>query len=124
MAFVVLTAGQKEELISNPQFAFQVKWAILDKADYWSNHDGTAAPGGLERWRKAKGFAKQVQKNPLVSHDSINIILFLEYMKNDQCVDNSISPYVAQNSIDRLLATSRFDAASDAWFDGQISQTL
>lgn len=124
MAFVVLTSSQKEELLGNAEFQKQVKWAILDKADYWGSHDGVTPPGGVERWRKAKGFAKIVLDTASLAEGQDNVKKFLIFIKNVQCVDNSIVQYVAQNSIDRLLATSGFDSAADKWFDGEIAQTL
>lgn len=124
MAFVVLSSVQKEELINNSNFQLQVKWAILDKADYWGTHDGTTPPGGIERWRKNKSFAKDLLDSPGVANSPDQVKLFLQYIKNVQCVDNSIIPYVAQNTIDRLLATSGFDSAADKWFDAQTARTL
>lgn len=124
MAFIVMTSTQKEELIGNSNFQREVKWAILDKADYWATHDGTTPPGGIERWRKNKSFAKDLLDSPNVASSPDQVKLFLEYMKNVACVDGTIVPYVVQNTIDKLLATSQFDAAADKWFDGQTARTL
>lgn len=124
MAFVTMTSAQKEEMISNPTFQLQVKWAILDKADYWGGHDGSSPPGGLERWRKNKSFAKIVNDTAGLAGSQDNVKLFIQYMKNVQCVDDTIIPYAAQNTIDKLLATSGFDAAADKWFDAQTARTL
>lgn len=124
MAFIVMTSAQKDELVTNPAFIREVKWGILDKASYWGGHDGTTPPGGLERWRKAKSLAKIIQEGPSMAENSDNVKLFLEYFKNVQCVDNTIVPYVAQNTIDKLLALAQFDAGADQWFDVQTARTL
>lgn len=121
MAFIVLTPEQKEELLSNATFKLKVKYAITDKADFWAGHNGTSPPGGLERWRKSKTYALYVQNTPLVSESSDAVKLFLEYIKNVQCVDNTIPEYDVANTLTKLVALASFDTMADTWFDAQVA---
>lgn len=126
MARVILTNAQRENLLTVPSFIQQVKWAILNKASYWSGHDGTNPPGGIERWRKAKSLAKQILANPSMVENQDNVRKFLVYVKNTLCVNDQLSPFDPDETINYLITngTDQFDVMADTWFDAQIATIL
>lgn len=126
MARIILTNAQKENLLTNANFIQQVKWALLNKASYWSGHDGTTPPGGIERWRKSKSLAKQILSNPAMVDNQDNVRKFLVYVKNTNCVDDQIVGFDPDDTIDYLLTggTDQFDVMSDTWFDAAIATSL
>lgn len=123
MARIILSNAQKENLLSHAGFIQQVKWAILNKASYWAGHDGTTPPGGIERWRKSKSLAKQILANPSMVENQDNVRKFLVYVKNTQCVDDTIVGFDPDDTINHLLTngTDQFDVMADTWFDAQIA---
>ncbi len=119
MALQVLTSEQKEALKTNVNFQREVKWAILDKSSYWSGHDGTTPPGGIERWRKSKTLGNEIVDSPSRAEAEDNVSRFLVYLKNTQCADDQVA-FDADAVVTFLKSNNHFDTMADVWFDNEI----
>lgn len=134
MALTILSTDQKETLLGNAEFAKQTKWAVLNKAQYWSGLDGTSVPGNnWERWRKSKNFALTILANPSIAESFEIVKKFMNLAKNVACVDDAVTDFndaAQQTVISYLLndggspAVNNFDSFADAWFDDQIATNL
>lgn len=120
MALQILTNEQKIILQKDQTFRDQVRWAILDKARYWSQNDGSAPPAGdVIRWAKSRALGYSIIQQP----DNIGVpeaatqfcVLLTSAAHEDA------NPFSAQAVIDYMLQESLFDVLADAWFDLEIS---
>lgn len=121
MALTGLTNDQKITLQKDQRFRDQVRWAILDKARYWSQHNGADPPGGnLVRWAKSRALGYKIMQQP----DNIGVpeaatqfcVLLTSPVWNDE------TTFSVDSVIDYMLSESLFDQLADAWFEQQISQ--
>lgn len=121
MALQVLTNDQKIKMQKHQRFRDQVRWAILDKARYWSQHSGESPPGGdLIRWAKSRHLGTAIINQP----DNIGVpeaatqfcVLLTTAVWEDSVAFNP------DTVIDYMLGESLFDVLADAWFEQQISQ--
>lgn len=127
MARIVPTTDQKEGFLVSAEFKKQVKWAILNKAAYWSglNGVGLADAASAKRWHLNRQFI--ATNNMLTLAEDFAIVkAFAElYVKNIQCV-NSPGQYDEAETIQYLLGNNGapinfFDQMADNWFDAQIA---
>lgn len=120
MALQVLTNDQKIQMQKHLRFRDQVRWAILDKARYWSQHSGENPPGDdLIKWAKSRHLGTKIVSQP----DNIGVpeaatqfcVLLTSAVYDDSA---SFSP---DSVIDYMLSQQLFDVLADAWFDLQIA---
>lgn len=132
MARVILTSVQKDILLNDAGFKTQVKWAIQNKANYWSGHNGTTPPGGIERWRKSKDYAFQIIDNLSIAENLDAVKFFLFSLKNYACVNDAFANFDAATISDTIAFLlddgsgghlNEFDALSDMYFDQMIAKT-
>lgn len=121
MALQVLTNDQKIQLQKNARFRDQVRWAILDKARYWSQHSGENPPNDdLIHWAKSRHLGTRIINQP----DNIGVpeaatqfcVLLTSAVYDDA---GSFNP---DTVIDYMLGESLFDVLADAWFDLEIAK--
>lgn len=127
MALRVLTNQEKEDLKNNADFREECKWGLLNKAAYWKGLDGSSVPGNnWVRWAKSRQYGAIVAQNPASVDPNQNQAIadrFLMYLKNEQCVDDQLA-FDPATAIAVLLSGSKFDSASDMYFDDQIATSI
>lgn len=119
MAQVALTNDQKNTLRNSASFRTQVEWAVLNKARYWSQLDGTSVPASnWIRWAKSRRFSTE-----LLTYNDVNVDeyvkLFLIYLT--QTVYNNTVAFDNDTVIAYMLTNSTFDALADSIFDAKIA---
>lgn len=127
MAQVVMTDAQKDQLLADPNFAVQVKWSILDQANYTRGQDGTGITGAanLKSWAQMRPLCAQLIANPGMIDSTAASQFFVNQIASESlpCWDNVANTTTA--AISWLITNNHFGAndLAQAWFAQQIYQS-
>lgn len=126
MAQVVMTDAQKDLLLADPNFAIQVKWSILDQANFTRGQDGTGLSGAaaLKQWAQWRPFAAQLIDNPSIINGNATQF-FVNQIATEAlpCWDNVANTTAA--AIAWLISNNHFGAndLAQAWFAQRVYQS-
>lgn len=120
MALQVLNNDQKIQMQKHQRFRDQVRWAILDKARYWSQHNGDNPPNDdLVHWAKSRQLGTKIINQP----DNIGVpeaaTQFCVLLTS--AVYDDAGSFTPDSVIDYMLSQSMFETLSDGWFELQIA---
>lgn len=129
---LTLSNDQKQTLQGHAGFAGQVKWAVLNKAAYWSTFAPQTAfnfPDAATaiRWAKSRHYGALFQMNPSMAENPEIVKQFLQQIKGVVCVDPTNTPFDPLPVVSFLQDDgtaqhyNNMDAAADRWFDSMIA---
>lgn len=120
MALQVLTDQQKQDVRGSDRFRQFCKWAILDKARYWNQLDGSGVPGNDHiRWAKTRLKATEILGNPYAVEDDLSLPLFF-VVQLTQAVHDDSGAFDVDAVIDYMDANDIFDAIADSYFTEKV----
>lgn len=116
MALRVLTRDERESLLNHQGYKTQCELAAIDYADYWASHDGAGlATEALRiKWAKDRMLGVSIKLQGL--NDSTIADTCLRVSKALQ-VDLGTAPVVADDIVDQMKATNKFDELISLYFD-------
>lgn len=119
MAYLNPTNEQKAALKNSVRFQNEVKWALLNTANYWKNNDGAGKDAaGATLWYKNRHIGMQLLSNPvgLITEQEYYLaaILSANYLiVSDQ-------GFTVDTTVDYMIAQDYFAAISDNIFAMKI----
>lgn len=128
MALQVLTDQQKQDLRTSQNFRQFCKWAVLDKARYWTGLDGSSVPGNdWVKWAKCRIMGMQILANPYAVEDDLSLPLAFAVLLT-QAVYDDANPEFNVDTVIEYMDTytingnpaSIFDTLADLYFDQKI----
>lgn len=120
MALQVLTDQQKQDLRNSPSFRQFCKWAVLDKARYWTGLDGSSVPGNdWVKWAKSRLFSVQQLANPYAVEDDLSLPLMFAVLLTQAVYDDAVA-FDVETVVAYMDANEIFDTLADLYFDQKI----
>lgn len=124
MAYISISDEQKESLYNSERFKSLVEWAILNKARYWSQLDGSSVPGNDHiKWAKSRTFSSNIILNSLGSPMSEGYYKLFLILLTQQVYNNS-SSFDVTTVIDYMITQGTFEAVTDGIFDEKIKTII
>src|SRR6478609_5909604 len=122
MALIALKNQEKDLLFMDPNFRNEVEWAMINKARYWVQLDGTSVPNNDRiNWAKNRLLSNTIIGSS-IDREAYSRLFLLFTTQQVHNVADDAQGFNKQAVIDYMVTNLIFEALADSVFSEKIKE--